>query len=139
MSGNIPLISIRGLSSNDFCISFIILKSSQVQESLGKMPDWQTMKSSFSIKYSNVDVNIIFSIILANIESKLIGRYLISTVLRSFLWVRTILTFLQSSGKTPSFKAVSNMIWVMLMIHLMFLSFLLEYYPKHEIYLDLVT
>ena len=31
------------------------------------------LESSFSIKYSNIDVNIIFSIILANIGSKFIG------------------------------------------------------------------
>ena len=44
-----------GLSSNDFCISCIILKGYEVQESLGRKPDWQTVKSLFSIQDSNID------------------------------------------------------------------------------------
>ena len=42
-----------------------------MQESPGRKPDWQTVKSSFSIKYSNIDVNIVFLNILADIAGRL--------------------------------------------------------------------
>ena len=45
ISQKIPLISKGGLSSNDFYISCIILKSCEVQELPGRKPDWQTVKS----------------------------------------------------------------------------------------------
>ena len=76
MSKKRPLTCIGGLTSNDFCISCIILKSCQVQESPGRKPDWQTIKSSFSIKDSNIDVNMNFSNILVNIGSRLISIFL---------------------------------------------------------------
>ena len=41
MFKKIPLTG--GLSSNDFCISSIVLKSCEVQESLGRKPDLQTV------------------------------------------------------------------------------------------------
>ena len=74
MSKKIHLTSIGGLSSNEFHISCIILKTWEVQESSERKSDWQTVKSLFSIKYSNIDANIIFSNILANIGRRLIGR-----------------------------------------------------------------
>ena len=55
-------------------MSCIILKSCEVQKSPRRKSDCQTVKNSFSIKYSNIDVNIIFSNILASIGSKPIGR-----------------------------------------------------------------
>ena len=102
MSKKTPLTYIGELSSNDFWISCIILKSCEVQKSPGRKSDYQTVKNSFSIKYSNIDVNIIFSNILASIVSRPIS---------SFLRTGTIFSFLHSPGKTPSFKAASNIIF----------------------------
>ena len=41
-----------------------------MQESTGRKPNGQTAKSVFSIKYSNINKNIIFSDISANIGNK---------------------------------------------------------------------
>ena len=101
MSKKIPLTSTGGLSSKDFkCKNH--LEENQIEK----------LKSSFSRKYSKINVNIIFSNILANIGSKCIRRLAVNWHrFKVFLRTWTILPFLQSSGKAPSFKATSNIIF----------------------------
>ena len=50
LSEKTTLTFIGRLSSNDFCILCIILKTCELQVSPGRKPDGQTLKSSFSIK-----------------------------------------------------------------------------------------
>ena len=81
MSKKTPVTYIGGISSNDFCVSCIILKSCEVQKSPGRNPDCQTVKNSFSIKYL-LSIKYLF---------KYSGKYweetyrMISMVFRSFL------------------------------------------------------
>ena len=49
----IPITSLDGLSASDFCILCIILQCCEVQESPGRKPDWQIVKSLFSIKWGS--------------------------------------------------------------------------------------
>ena len=56
----LPFTSIGGILSNDFCILYIIFKSCELKESPGTKLEWQAVKSSFSLKYTKIDVNTVF-------------------------------------------------------------------------------
>ena len=126
--------SISGFSSNEICILCIVRK---VQESLGRKTNWQTVKSSFWIKYSDIDLNIIFSNILSNIDNRRKGRQFISIFLGpsygQLQYYHSYNNLDRHHNLTPPQISFSK---IMPMILYIFSLFFLKYYPIHKVYLD---